>query len=539
MHLLLMALPLLLAAPDETGAPPGCAAAPVRIVEGLGSWSEELTRDAQLGGDAPATPMLIRRAGARLEGGCGPAVRLLPVQLDAVFNTTYPSGANDGLLWAGRGLSTSLSAGVAARWRWLSAAIAPAVAWQQNAWFETPSNGQDGDLAWMSPWYGASIDLPLRFGAGPFASAGFGQSYVRADAFNVAVGLSTENLWLGPGLRNSLLMSSAAPGVPHAFLGTSRPADVLIGRLEALAFWGWLDRSAYFPEGGRPLLSGLILTFEPRWVPGLFLGAGRVFVQPGTGLQVRDYFAFLQSPWKGQTDYWSPTGDNPEDNQIGALWFRWVFPASGLELFGEWGKEDYSGTTINSFMQDPSWTQAWLLGLQKRFRVAGGWLRVHVEATHLQELRGPPNPSWYTHGGDLGYTNEGQPLGAGIGPGGDAQTLAVDWLRPSGRIGAYVERIARNEGYYWTNADPAEFGAPGPGHDVEVSGAVRQLLFAGPLEISWEVGVQRRWNRDYLEHEVNGRAAVKVTARFDGPQRAAAEAPAAPVEALVGVSPGP
>ena len=128
-------------------------------------------------------------------------------------------------------------------------------------------------------------------------------------------------------------------------------------------------------------------------------------------------------------------------------------------------------------------------------------------------------------------------MGAGMGPGGDAQTLAVDWLRPSGRIGAYVERIARNEGYYWTTADPAEFGAPGPGHDVEVSGAVRQLLFAGPLEISWEVGVQRRWNRDYVGHEVNGRAALKVTARFDGPPRPAAAAPGAPPDPPV--SPGP
>jgi hypothetical protein len=482
-------------------------------VEGVGSWTEELERAAQLSGEVAGSPMMVRRGGARLEGGCGAALRVLPLRLDAVGNTRYPSGANDGLLWAGRGLSTMLQGGVAARWRWLSAAVAPAVAWQQNAWFEIVPNGRAGDLAFMSPWYGAAIDLPQRFGAGPFATAGLGQSYVRADAFNVGVGFTTENLWLGPGVRNSLLMSNTAPGVPRAFVGTTRPADVWVGKLEALAFWGWLDRTRYFTDAGHPLLMGLALTFEPRWVPGLYLGGARVFVQPGTGLRALDYFAVVQGPWKTQTFY----GDNPRDNQLGALWFRWVFPASAVELYGEWGKEDYSGATVNQFIQEPSWTQAWLVGLQKHFAVGGGRLRLQVEATHLQELRGPPNYSWYTHSGDLGYTNAGQLLGAGIGPGGDSQTLAVDWLTSTGRIGGYVERIGRNVAAYWNMADPATYGAPAPGQDTELTGAARQLLHAGPLELAWELGVQRRWNRDFLRHEVNVRGAVSVVARFDGP----------------------
>lgn len=543
-----LALHLLVAA--ATGSPPPDCGADVQVlVDGLGSPGEELERASQLVGASPGGSLLIRRGGARRGAACaeegdltgfawtrrlaatgdGRAIRLLPLQLDAVGNTTYPSGANDRLLWAGRGLSTMLSGGVAARWRWLSAALAPELAWQQNAFLELPPGSLAGDLRYLSPWYGTGIDLPLRFGAGPFASAAFGQSYVRADAFNVALGFSTENLWLGPGIRNSLLMSSTAPGVPHAFIGTTRPADVWIGKAELLAFWGWLDRSTWFPEGGRPLLSGLAVTFEPRWVPGLHLGAARVFVQPGSGLRVRDYLAILQGPWKSQTEYWSPTGDNPLDNQLGALWLRWVFPASGLELYGEWGKEDYSGSTVNGFLQDPSWTQAWLLGLQKLFRAGSGWIRVQAEATHLQEVRGAANPSWYTHGEDLGYTNAGQLIGAGIGPGGDAQTLAIDWMGGSGRIGGYVERVGRNEGAYWNGADPVEFGVPGDGHDVELTAAARQLLFAGPLELAWELGVQRRWNRDFLDHEVNVRGAVRITARFDGP--AATPHPAPPVSA--------
>jgi hypothetical protein len=538
---------LLLTLSAHAAEPDACPTGLTFSVAGLGSAGDELERTAQLTGAVPSRPLLIRRGGARRADGCAgpapfawtgrlataapePALQVLPLRLDAIANSRYPSGSNDRLLWAGRGLSTTLSGGVAARWRWLSAALAPEVAWQQNHAFEIVENGRSGDLRFMSPWYGDGIDLPQRFGAGPFSTVGPGQSYVRADVFNVGLGFSTESLWLGPGIRNSLLMTDTAPGVPHAFLGTSRPADVGVGKLELLAFWGWLDRTRYFPEGGHPLLTGLALTFEPRWVPGMYLGFARTFVQPATGLRVRDYFPFLQSIWKDQTGYWAPTGDNPLDNQLAAAWVRWVLPESALELYLEWGKEDYSGTTVNSFLQDPTWTQAWVVGLQKLFRAGSGWLRVQVEATHLQEIRGAGNYSWYTHPGNLGYTNGGQLLGAGIGPGGDAQTLAVDWLSASGRIGGYVERIGRNEAAYWNSVDPYATGVPGLGHDVEVTAAARQLLFAGPFELSWELGVQHRWNRDFLGAENNVRGALHVTARFDRP-------PAAPHPA--GAPPGP
>jgi hypothetical protein len=527
----------------QLSAADGAVDCPLRstfTVDAIGSAGEELERAAQLTGAAPGSPLLIRSGGARVGPLCASeepfawsgrlavpgdvaALRLLPLRLDIAGNSRYPGGANDGLLWAGRGISTQLNGGVALRWRWLSAAVAPEVAWQQNQWFQLAPNGWTGDRRFAPPWYGEGIDLPQRFGAGPFTTLGPGQSFLRADAFNVGLGLTTENLWLGPGIRNSLLMSNTAPGVPRAFVGTTRPADIWVGKLELLAFWGWLDRTRYFPESGHPLLTGLALTFEPRWIPGLYVGGARVFVQPGTGLRVRDYVPFLQGPWKTQIHYWSPSGDNPLDNQIAALWLRWVFPASALEIYGEWGKEDYSGSTSNQFLQDPSWTQAWLLGLQKLFRTGRGWLRVQLEATHLQEVRGPSNPSWYTHGSNLGYTNAGQLLGAGVGPGGDSQTLAIDWLSAAGRIGGYVERIGRNEGAYWSAADPLQSAVPGLGHDVEVTAAARQLLYAGPFEVSWELGIQHRWNRDFIRHEQNVRGAVHFTARFDRPPPATAQ----------------
>ena len=62
--------------------------------------------------------------------------------------------------------------------------------------------------------------------------------------WGVGAGLSTENLWLGPGLRNSILLTNNAPGFPHLFLGTSKPVDIYIGSLDVLALWGQLTARA-------------------------------------------------------------------------------------------------------------------------------------------------------------------------------------------------------------------------------------------------------------------------------------------------------
>ncbi|HYG66629.1 MAG TPA: capsule assembly Wzi family protein, partial [Anaeromyxobacteraceae bacterium] len=330
----------------------------------------------------------------------------MPLRLTSVFNTGYPSGGNDGLLWAGRGASTLVSAGVAFRYGVLSGVLRPEVTWSQNDWFETRSNGAAGELRFGSPYYGASIDLPQRFGAGPFSTAALGDSVLRLDWKGVALGVSNERMWWGPGLENALVLSDNAPGFPHAFLGTSRPVDVWIGKVEATAFWGRLDRTEYFADATDPLIVGLALDYAPRWIPGLTVGLGRTFLQPWDGREAMDYVPFLQSFWKKDLESWhGEGGDNPEDNQLASLWWRWVFPKAGLELYGEWGREDHDWS-VYKFIEDFDHTQAYLLGLQKVFPLsARRFVRLHVEVVDLQEARPPDSergmPTWYTHGNDL------------------------------------------------------------------------------------------------------------------------------------------
>lgn len=519
----------LVPSPGDAGTcPPG----PEIAVGGLGVPEDDLVRVGELAGVVPLSPRLLRRGGPRVERTCDLApppplerlgrsavthdpsrpLEITPVapRLASVWNMRYPSGANDGLLWAGRGLSQEASGGIAIRYGMLSAAVVPELSWSENRAFEIVPNGRSGAPGFGSAFYVDQIDLPQRFGAGPFATWSPGQSYVQLERWNLALGFSTENRWIGSGMRNSILLTNAGPGFPHLFVGTARPVDVRIGTVEALLFWGRLDRTRYMQGGGHPLIETLAVTYSPRWTPGLSIGIARAFLQPWNGLRFRDYFAVFQSFRKASLESWyGPSGDNPLDNQLASVFGRWVFPESGLEIYGEWAREDHDWTWWG-FVREPDHSQAFLLGLQKVFRAGPRLIRGYAELTHLQEVR-PQNergaPVYYVHANDLGFTNQGQLLGAWIGPGGDSQTLGVDVLHRGGRLGGYVERVRRNDGYYWTAIAPTASSWP---HDAEVAAGVRQVLDVSRFEVSWDASVAFRQNRDFLHDEPNVRIALEV-----------------------------
>src|SRR5690606_18326347 len=148
-----------------------------------------------------------------------------------------------------------LRGGIALRWGTLSAAAAPALIYEQNRAFDiVTTEPRPGYSHYIYRGHAGSIDWPRRPGDEPVRFVDLGQSYLRLDLFPIAIGISNENLWWGPARRNPLMMSSTAPGIPHLFLGSSRPLGLWIGRLEGELIWGRLDESEYFdsrPENDR------------------------------------------------------------------------------------------------------------------------------------------------------------------------------------------------------------------------------------------------------------------------------------------------
>lgn len=465
----------------------------------LASPLDDVRRIAEITGlAAPESRLVLRRS--RPDSAVGGLMgELLPAESRVLLNSGYAHTGNDGLLWAGRGLSSAVSGGVRFRWRALSIAVAPEVAWQQNRAWEIRPLPRPGISAYAYP-YDGGIDYPQRFGPDSFWSAGPGASHVRVDAFGAAAGLSSENLWWGPATRYPILMSSTAAGFPHAFLGTSGPLSIGIGTLEAELILGGLTESEHFdqnPLNDRTMLLGVVGAFSPRGLDGLSLGAARVYqYKPeGDGWDV-DGGVIL--------DMFLPSGSNRPGNELISLFGRWVL-APGAEVYGEWAREDRF-FDLAELLQEPDHSHALMLGMQKvaelRERLS---LRVQLEAValqHLGELResSRPLPIFYTHHEiRQGYTHRGQLLGAWIGPGGDAQYLAVDALTDRGMGGVFLERVRRADAS--TAAIAARRWWPYQ-HDTALTFGVRGIsAILEDLTVAGSASWSYRYNRDFLERD--------------------------------------
>ena len=104
---------------------------------------------------------------------------VLPLTANAGFNSAFPWGSNDGAVWAGRGLTTSVSGGVAAAWGPISLVLDPIVFRAENTSFTLQPNGQTGNGKFANGDFPSEVDLPQRFGNGPYSRFDWGQSTLR------------------------------------------------------------------------------------------------------------------------------------------------------------------------------------------------------------------------------------------------------------------------------------------------------------------------------------------------------------------------
>jgi hypothetical protein len=434
----------------------------------------------------------------RGEAAAGPTLRVLPAGVALHHNSAYPRHRNTGALWTGRGAAADLSAGVAGRWGPLSATLAPRFVWSENRDFEINPATELGWSELAQRFRPRRIDWPQRPGYDPVHALEWGHSELRLDGGPLHLGLATSQVWLGPMQVFPILLSSTAPGYPHLFLGTRRPLNTGIGGVGFQALWGRLDESGFFdadPDNERRLFTALLVELQPRWFPGLSLALARVYHEeiPPEGRSVGHYLSRIsENPFYAH-------GGNLEGNAIGAVLFRWALPESGFEVFAEWSRED-TPYELMDLIREPDWTHAFAMGLQKVQPVRHGWLRLHGELIHLGES-GPARAgkgffSYYTHNSPPhGHTHRGQILGAAIGPGSDAQLLALDLFHRRGRTGLFAERVRTDDDTYYRTY--ARFYGEAR-HDVELTGGLRHLHFFRGLELEAELGYSRRWDRHFL-----------------------------------------
>ncbi|MGH7529236.1 MAG: capsule assembly Wzi family protein [Gemmatimonadales bacterium] len=425
----------------------------------------------------------------------------LDPEVTARANTTFPYGFNDGPVWAGRGLTVSARAGFAARYGALSLTLAPVAFAAQNASFSLMPNGASGDLAYGDGVLSGSIDRPQRFGDGRYARLDPGQSTLRVDWRGLAAGVTTANQYWGPASEFPVILGNNAPGFPQVFVGTARPVDLWLLRLHGRIIWARLSQSPYSAEtaaDGVRYATGLALSLTPRGVSGLEIGFTRFSHQPwpAGGPSLRDWFAMFRG---GQGDQ-KNLGDV---NQLASVFFRWVLPESGFEVYGEYGRDDYN-QNLRDFVLEPDHIGGYTIGFRKVVRRRDARLLAirgeiqNLQFSHLAQGRGWS--PFYTHSGvHQGHTQLGQVLGSEAGPGGGGSIIAVESYSPRGRWTWAWTRMLRQQ-----RGDPAGASAPDPvGLDVQHALSVERLAFRGRYDLLARVTAVYEFHRNFGDDAFN------------------------------------
>lgn len=445
---------------------------------------------------------------ARLQGKHF-SVGALPLQLIQQYHDNQPYEWNGGSFLPSRGYQMLVSTGVYANiGKHIQVQVAPEFTRAENRSFEGFSQ-QQGNRTWADRYrFWNTIDIPESFGNEPQASFYPGQSFVKYRTKNLAMGLSTESLWWGPGYRNALIMSNNAPGFLHWTVETHQPIRTGIGNFEGQIMGGKLDASGYLPPrinsvyNGNFLyvpkpnqdryMTGMVLTWNPKWTKGLFLGIAKAsYLYTNDVSNPLDVLPFQGFLGRART----ANERNGKKASMGSLFVRYLMPAEQAELYMEFGRKDISLMPWN-LIQTDAYRRAYVAGFRKLFATRNkAHIQLMAELAQLQaptaELIRSPD-SWYTHPYvRQGYTNRGRSIGAGIGPGSNSQTMEISWVKGLKRIGLQLERVRYNSDFYYL---AFEYLKDFRRHWVDLSAMVKADWPLGPVFLSAQMGIIRSYN---------------------------------------------
>lgn len=449
-------------------------------------WSVEDTGELPFGEYLPTVAPLVSAESVTLYA--------LPTVVWTSANSAYPSGANDGAAWQGRGINTAVTSGVRFESPYLSATLAPQLWSAQNTGFELLPSVVESEYGYFT----RGIDLYQRPGDDFAGAVTWGESEIRVGIQRISIGFGTTSVWLGPAQKNPILLSTNAQGFPK-FDILMRPAETRIGTFEVLAFWGQIRESDYFDEesgNDRRLISTLSLSYRPRFIAGLTLGFHRIVLTEWSGSSYEDALLMFVPDM-------SRSFGADERDQRGSITVDWRFPAVGFNVYAEWAKNDYSSQWRN-IVRAPEHSQAFTIGGRQQIRGPfPGYFMVSGEITQLILSRdyyidlGASTSGFYTHSViSQGHTNLGQVLGAGIGTGAAAQSIDVEYVYRRGSAALFIERTARNQDYLYGASDADEGDIINANVEMRY-GARSVFLVSRNVALDAEFSIADNINRNY------------------------------------------
>ena len=393
-------------------------------------------------------------------------VQMVPINVKLQYNSHHDHGWQDGPMVPNRGAQVFASGGVHLKLtKFVEAQFAPEVVYAQNR--AVPNGWNPPVRSWWS-------DLPERFGTEAYQRNFPGQSYLRVNLGPISAGVSSENVSWGPGPYTGLIQSNNAPGIPHLDIHTNKPIKTAIGSFEMMVIAGNLRYSGFgYDAGPNPggahlpdvyrvpardslirLYSSLAGVYNPKWFPGLSLGATRSIwtegpITPGSV----PWPTYLRLAISSPTGLWYQGAYD----QMASLFARYVMPESHAEIWVEYALDD-ARADFEDFFVSPGHSRAYQVGFRKLHEINGrkeyldiGYQLIHCEAAKEVMIRRQYGwPVFY----DSDYTNYGQVIGAGIGTGSNMVLFHVDRIKGKRRVGGYIEWLQRNNDNIYSGRTP-------------------------------------------------------------------------------------
>lgn len=369
-------------------------------------------------------------------------IRFLPITRTAQFNSDIPHGANDAGMIPSAGMQWVFSGGVTIKVGALELQCKPSLITAQNKVFETfPTEHYPVFWKTYYRWLN-TIDNPENFGWDKYKKLLTDQSAIKYSYKKLTLSYGTENRWWGPGRYNALILSNNAAGFAHAALSTNAPIQTKLGNIEFQLLSGTLQNSNTIPPDHYRYDQGILLykpkpqqnrnitaatiSFNPALAPGLFVGATTVKYGYNKSASVN----------------------------MGSLFVRYVMPKDRAEVYIEFGRNDKAPTPLN-IVTESNYPRAYVAGFRKLVPInfKTKFIEIAAELTQLQlptaslTLEGN---SWYTSKKvPHGFTNQGQLLGAHIGPGSNSQLMAISYVNGFTKLGVEFERLVHNNDFYY------------------------------------------------------------------------------------------
>jgi len=387
----------------------------------------------------------------------------VPIRLSSFINSSRPYWYSPNGMIPAKGLQFYFSGGAFFSNKYFAIDFQPEINLSENAIYEGSKYLQ---------YIKTQGDSPERYGNGVFSRIGWGQSKIVLKFGAFEGGVSTGNLWWGPGQWNSLTFSNNAPGFVHGVLGTHRAAKTFFGSFEFQLISGF-PKSKKYPAYQDSLLNkknrlkpnrdrylnALTFSIQPKWIKGLSIGAARTVQTFSDSASVNNFLDIFPVFWGITKESVGSDligeSDRGRDQQI-TVFFRQVIPKGGFEFYGEFGRRDHA-LNVRDLVLSPAHSRAFILGFNKIFQLPNKkFFQIRSEITQQAQsvnwvVRYKSTTPWHTNGTIGGFTNWDQAMGVGVGMGSNVQMLEISIIENLNKIGLYLERLPQHADYYDTS----------------------------------------------------------------------------------------